>query len=232
MTNTHAPQFCASRGGSQSGRFLQAVAFHGHSSSGKSGVASPSATAFSQRQDASSDKDIAVFGGGCFWCTEAVFLAIKGVESVRSGYCGGHREHPTYQEVCSGDTGHIEVVKIEFNPAQVSYGTLLEVFFATHDPTTPGRQGNDVGPQYQSAVFYQNEQQQLAAQAFIEQLNGAGHYPAPVCTQLLPAATFWPAEAYHDNYFVRNPGQGYCAFVIAPKVAKFRHHFQSLLRED
>ncbi len=180
----------------------------------------------------SSDNGVAIFGGGCFWCTEAVFLGLRGVQSVRSGYCGGHRDHPSYEEVCSGNTGHIEVVKIEFDPAVVSFETLLEVFFATHDPTTPGRQGNDVGPQYQSAVFYQDENQHLSAKRHIEQLNASGEHVSPVCTQLLPAATFWPAEANHDNYFARNPGQGYCAFVIAPKVAKFRQSFQSLLRKD
>lgn len=180
----------------------------------------------------SSDNGVAIFGGGCFWCTEAVFLGLRGVQSVQSGYCGGHRDHPSYEEVCSGNTGHIEVVKIEFDPAVVSFETLLEVFFATHDPTTPGRQGNDVGPQYQSAVFYQDENQHLSAKRHIEQLNASGEHASPVCTQLLPAATFWPAEAYHDNYFARNPGQGYCAFVIAPKVAKFRQSFQSLLRKD
>lgn len=178
------------------------------------------------------DLQVAVFGGGCFWCTEAFFLALNGAKSVQSGYCGGHRDRPTYEEVCSGNTGHIEVVKIEFDPSLVSYDTLLEVFFETHDPTTPGRQGNDVGPQYQSAVFYQDEKQRQSAEKHIERLNAAGQHAAPVCTQLLPASTFWPAESYHDNYFARHPGQGYCAYVIAPKVAKFRQRFHSLIRKD
>ncbi len=175
---------------------------------------------------------VAVFGGGCFWCTEAVFLVLRGVQSVQSGYCGGHLDRPTYEEVCAGNTGHIEVVKIEFDPALISYETLLEVFFATHDPTTPGRQGNDVGPQYQSAVFYQNDMQRQSAERCIERLNASGQLAAPVCTMILPAATFWPAESYHDNYFARNPGQGYCAYVIAPKMTKFRHQFDSLLRKE
>ena len=179
-----------------------------------------------------SAKGVAVFGGGCFWCTEAVFLAVHGVRSVQSGYCGGHRDHPSYEEVCAGSTGHIEVVKIEFDPELVSYETLLEVFFATHDPTTPGRQGNDVGPQYQSAVFYQDESQRLATLQCINRLDDARQYASPICTKLLPAARFWPAEQYHNNYFARHPSQGYCAFVIAPKVAKFRESFNNLLRKD
>jgi len=185
-----------------------------------------------QQLRSSSRMSVAVFGGGCFWCTEAVFLSLRGVHSVQSGYCGGHRDHPTYEDVCHGNTGHIEVVKVEFDPAVISYDGLLEVFFATHDPTTPGRQGNDVGPQYQSAVFYEDEQQRQSAQQCIERINASGQFTAPVCTQLLPAATFWPAESYHDNYFTRNPGQGYCAYVIAPKVAKFRQQFNSLLRKN
>lgn len=180
----------------------------------------------------SNDVQLAVFGGGCFWCTEAVFLALRGVLSVQSGYCGGHLQHPSYEQVCSGNTGHIEVIKIEFDQAMISYETLLEVFFATHDPTTPGRQGNDVGPQYQSAVFPQDEHQRSTVQSYIERLNASGHYAAPVCTQILPKATFWPAESYHDNYFARNPGQGYCAFVIAPKVEKFRRQFNPLLSQE
>lgn len=172
----------------------------------------------------------AVLGGGCFWCTEAVFLALRGVQSVEPGYCGGHVDYPTYEQICEKNTGHIEVVRVSFDPQQISFQTLLDVFFATHDPTTPGRQGNDVGPQYQSAIFYQDQGQQQAAVQAIERLNRDGSYGAPVCTEVLPAARFWEAEAYHHNFFARNPGQGYCQFVVAPKVQKVQSKFASLLR--
>ncbi len=172
----------------------------------------------------------AVLGGGCFWCTEAVFLALRGVQSVEPGYCGGHVDHPTYEQICEKNTGHIEVVRISFDPQAISFQTLLDVFFATHDPTTPGRQGNDVGPQYQSAIFYQDQAQQQAAVQTIERLNQDGSYAAPVCTEVLPAARFWVAEAYHHNFFARNPGQGYCQFVVAPKVQKVQGKFATLLK--
>lgn len=175
---------------------------------------------------------VAVFGGGCFWCTEAVFAALEGVELVEPGYCGGHVDQPTYEQVCEKDTGHIEVIRVVYDPAVVSYETLLEVFFATHDPTTPGRQGNDVGPQYQSAIFFQDQDQQHVAKATIATLDASGRYSAPICTQLLPAATFWVAEDYHHNFFERNPGQGYCQFVVAPKVLKFRAQFAGRLKPD
>lgn len=173
---------------------------------------------------------IAVFGGGCFWCTEAVFAAMQGVQSVEPGYCGGHVENPTYEQVCETNTGHIEVVRITYDPAVVSFELLLEVFFATHDPTTPGRQGNDVGPQYQSAVFYQDESELAAAKQAIEAINTSKKFNAPVCTELKPAATFWVAEDYHHDFFDRNPSQGYCQFVIAPKVQKFRSQFSERLK--
>ncbi|MCD8503641.1 MAG: peptide-methionine (S)-S-oxide reductase MsrA [Burkholderiaceae bacterium] len=173
---------------------------------------------------------IAVFGGGCFWCTEAVFAAIDGVQTVEPGYCGGHVENPTYEQVCEKNTGHIEVVRIAFDPAVVSYETLLDVFFATHDPTTPGRQGNDVGPQYQSAIFYQDEAQFSAAKHAIHTIDASKKLDAPVCTELKPAEKFWVAEAYHHEFFERNPGQGYCQFVIAPKVQKFRSQFAERIK--
>jgi peptide-methionine (S)-S-oxide reductase len=172
----------------------------------------------------------AVFGGGCFWCTEAVFSALAGVDSVQSGYCGGNLANPSYEQVCTGQTGHIEVIQIQFDPAVVSYEALLEVFFATHDPTTPGRQGNDVGPQYQSAVFWQAPAQQVAVETKIRDLDASGAYSAPVCTEVLPAAKFWPAENMHDNYFALHPNQGYCQVVIAPKVEKFKKHFSAKLK--
>jgi len=172
----------------------------------------------------------AIFGGGCFWCTEAVFAAMNGVLSVKSGYCGGSVQHPTYEQVCGKQTGHIEVVKIEYDATQVDFASLLEVFFATHDPTTPGRQGNDVGPQYQSAVFYQDAAQQTATEQYIRQLEASKAFADPVCTELRSAATFWPAEQYHAEYFALHPEQGYCQFVIAPKVQKFRKQFADKLK--
>ena len=171
----------------------------------------------------------AVFGGGCFWCTEAVFKALKGVHGVLSGYCGGDIEHPTYEQVCSKRTGHIEVVKVDFDPAVISYGELLEVFFATHDPTTPGRQGNDVGPQYQSAVFYQTQEQQEITTQYVAELESAQQYSNPICTEIRPSAIFWPAEQYHSDYFSLHLEQGYCQMVIAPKVSKFKKQFSSKL---
>jgi peptide-methionine (S)-S-oxide reductase len=172
----------------------------------------------------------AVFGGGCFWCTEAVFQALDGVSLVEPGYCGGHVDEPTYEQVCDGQTGHIEVVRITYDPAVIAFSSLLEVFFATHDPTTPGRQGNDVGPQYQSAVFYGDDEQKRLTSEMIEALDRAGVYSAPICTSVLPAAHFWVAEDYHHNYFARNPTQGYCQFVIAPKVGKFQQQFGAKLK--
>ncbi len=177
-----------------------------------------------------SSNQIAVFGGGCFWCTEACFTSLQGVLSVKSGYCGGHVDRPSYEQVCTKATGHIEVVRIEFNPSVITYNALLEVFFATHDPTTPGRQGNDVGPQYQSAIFYQDVEQQSEAQTYIEQLEAEKHYSEAICTQILPSAHFWPAEQMHDDYFALHPEQGYCQFVIAPKVQKFKKQFLQKLK--
>lgn len=176
--------------------------------------------------------ETAVFGGGCFWCTEAVFAALEGVVSVEPGYCGGQSSNPTYEEVCGGQSGHIEVVKIVFDPAVVSFETLLDVFFATHDPTTPNRQGNDVGPQYQSAIFCQNDAQKQQAKGVIAHLESERAFGAPICTLLLGDAHFWPAEAYHREYFDRHPGQGYCQFVIAPKVQKFRTRYPALLKTN
>jgi len=168
---------------------------------------------------------IAVFGGGCFWCTEAFFAEINGVQAIEPGYCGGHVDNPTYEQICQKNTGHIEAVRLSFDPDVVSYQDLLAVFFATHDPTTPERQGADVGPQYQSAIFYQDDSQLLLAQQMIDALDASGQFPAPICTKLLPRTTFWTAEKYHHEFFVRNPNQGYCQFVIAPKMEKLRQQF-------
>lgn len=175
--------------------------------------------------------ETAVFGGGCFWCTEAVFKALKGVLSVQSGYCGGSTQHPTYEQVCSKQTGHIEVVKIDFDPAVIQFSELLEVFFATHDPTTPGRQGNDVGPQYQSAIFFQSEQQQAITEQFVAEIEASQQYKNPICTEIRPSETFWPAEQYHADYFSLHPEQGYCQMVIAPKIFKFKKLFSAKLAE-
>jgi peptide-methionine (S)-S-oxide reductase len=170
-------------------------------------------------------REVATLAGGCFWCLEAVYDDLKGVESVVSGYMGGARPNPSYEAVCTGTTGHAEVVQIVFDPAQVSFRELLEVFFVIHDPTTPDRQGNDVGTQYRSAVFYHSPEQKAAAEEVIARLDAAKIYDDPIVTQVAPASAFYPAEDYHQEYFRRNPNQPYCAFVVKPKVAKFRKHF-------
>lgn len=170
----------------------------------------------------------ALFGGGCFWCTEAVFLQLKGVNHVVSGYAGGHTPNPTYEAICNGDTNHAEVILIEFDEQQISYQQLLTVFFAIHDPTTLNRQGNDIGTQYRSVIYYFNEQQKLESEQFIEQLKADG---LNIVTELSPAPTFHPAEEYHQNFFARNPAQGYCNFAIPPKLLKLHSQFQDLLKE-
>lgn len=174
--------------------------------------------------------EAAILGGGCFWCLEAVFEQIRGVTCVMPGYCGGSVEYPTYEAVCAGATGHAEVVRIEFDPQAVSYRQLLEVFFATHDPTTLNRQGADVGTQYRSVIFYVSEAQQATAHALIGDLEADSVYASPIVTQLVEAPVFYPAEAYHQGYFRANPGQGYCAYVVAPKAAKVRQKFSELLK--
>jgi peptide-methionine (S)-S-oxide reductase len=174
--------------------------------------------------------ELATLGGGCFWCLEAVFEPLRGVTRVTSGYAGGDVAEPTYEAVCSGATGHAEVVQVEFDPAQVGYGDLLDVFFATHDPTTLNRQGNDVGTQYRSAIFTHSPEQERIAREKIATLEGAGTFDDAIVTEVAPLDRFWPAEAYHHEYFRRNPLQPYCLFVVAPKVAKLRKHFLAKLR--
>lgn len=169
--------------------------------------------------------EVAILGGGCFWCLEAVFVDAEGVLSVKSGYIGGHVDSPTYQQVCDGDTGHAEVVRVEFDPARIGFADLLDVFFAIHDPTTLNRQGNDVGTQYRSAIFTTSAEQDAIAHAKIAELTRESVFRDPIVTEVLPAPTFWPAETYHDDYFARNPFQPYCQYVVAPKVAKFRSKF-------
>lgn len=170
----------------------------------------------------------ATLGGGCFWCLEAVYQEIDGVVRVESGYMGGAVDQPAYKAVCSGTTGHAEVVDVHFDPEIVTYRALLEVFFAIHDPTTLNRQGNDVGTQYRSVVFFHTLEQEQTARAVIAEV--AGHFTDPVVTQVAPAEKFWKAEDYHQNYFRDNPYQGYCLFVVSPKVDKFRQKFRELRR--
>jgi len=174
--------------------------------------------------------ETATLAGGCFWCLEAVYEQLRGVESVVSGYAGGSVRNPTYDDVCTGRTGHAEVVQVSFDPAVVSYADLLRVFFTIHDPTTLNRQGADVGTQYRSAVFYHSPEQQRVAAGVIAELEGEGVWDRPVVTQVVPFTEFWPAEAYHQGYFRSNPTQAYCAFTVAPKVAKFRKKFFDRLK--
>ena len=169
------------------------------------------------------DPQTAIFAGGCFWCLEAVFDRVIGVTGVTSGYAGGQVAKPTYEQVCDGTTGHAEVVKVDFDAATISYRDLLNIFFAIHDPTTKDRQGNDVGTQYRSAVFYLNEEQRQTAEAVIADL--AAQFPAPIATAVQPAPEFYPGEKYHQDYFTNNPNQPYCQAVVAPKVKKFLKTF-------
>jgi peptide-methionine (S)-S-oxide reductase len=167
----------------------------------------------------------AIFAGGCFWCLEAVFEQMPGVTRIVSGYAGGQVNNPSYEAVCSGQTGHAEVVKISFNPQIISYSKLLSVFFTIHDPTTLNRQGNDVGTQYRSAIFFQNEEQRKVAQIVLEDLTREQIWSDPIVTEIVPVSVFYTAEPYHQHYFANHPEQGYCQFVIAPKVEKFRKYF-------
>ncbi|MCA9470500.1 MAG: peptide-methionine (S)-S-oxide reductase MsrA [Nitrospirales bacterium] len=175
-------------------------------------------------------KEIATLGGGCFWCLEAAYDQLKGVESVESGYMGGAAQNPTYEAVCMGNTGHAEVVQVTFDPTIISYRELLEIFFAIHDPTTLNQQGNDVGTQYRSVIFYHSPEQQKVAQEVIAAFTDEKIFDRPIVTQVVPAETFYLAEDYHQEYFARNPSQPYCAYLINPKVAKFRQQFATKLK--
>jgi len=176
--------------------------------------------------------ETATLAGGCFWCLEAVFDQLQGVQSVESGYMGGDSSNPSYEEVCSGTTGHAEVVRVSFDPAVLGYRDLLAVFFTIHDPTTPDRQGNDVGTQYRSAIFFHSPEQEAAARSTIARLEAEKLWPAPIVTQVVPASAFWQAEDYHQEYFERVGSQNpYCSYVVAPKVAKFRKHFTDRLKK-
>jgi len=183
-----------------------------------SGLANESATA------------VATLGGGCFWCLDAVFSRLQGVAEVVSGYAGGHVTDPDYHQICDGNTGHAEVVAIRYDPGVIGYRDLLEVFFAIHDPTTPNRQGNDVGSQYRSVIFTHSDEQAAAAKAAINELEAAHAFHDTIVTEILPVPRFWPAEGYHQDYFSHNSRQPYCQFVVAPKVAKLREKFASRLK--
>lgn len=173
-----------------------------------------------------SKSEVATLGGGCFWCTEAVFLELNGIESVESGYSGGTVPNPTYRQVCTGNTGHAEAVQITFNPDVISFKEILQVFFTVHDPTTPNRQGADVGTQYRSVIFHHNAQQKAIAEEVIREITETGAWDRPIVTQVTPFEAFYKAEDYHQEYFKNNPGQSYCQLVIAPKVAKLRQHYR------
>jgi peptide-methionine (S)-S-oxide reductase len=175
--------------------------------------------------------EIATLGGGCFWCLEPIFNELRGVESAVSGYSGGQVENPSYEAICTGRTGHAEVVQVTFDPGVISFQELLTIFFTYHDPTTLNRQGNDVGTQYRSAIFYHSEEQRNMAEAVIRELEVAGLWGRPIVTEVTPFERFYPAEAYHQEYFYNNPYQGYCRVIIAPKVAKFRKEYVERLKQ-
>ena len=174
--------------------------------------------------------EIATLGGGCFWCLEAVYQQVAGVRAVESGYTGGHVSQPTYHEVCAGDTGHAEVVRVTFDPSAINYREILEIFFSIHDPTQLNRQGNDVGTQYRSSIFTHSEAQRAVAEYVIGKLVAEHVYDAPIVTQVEPEQPYWPAEDSHQNYYQEHPAQGYCAFVISPKLTKFRRGFSHRMR--
>lgn len=178
-----------------------------------------------------SQYQLATFGNGCFWCTEAIFLRLKGVHSVKSGYSGGDTDNPTYKEVCSGSTGHAEVIQIEFDPKEISFTEILEVFWNTHDPTTLNKQGNDVGTQYRSAIFYHDETQKQEAEDYKKQLDSTKVWRDPIVTEIVPFEKFYPSEDYHDNYLSGHGHEPYCAFVVRPKVEKFEKKFADKLKD-
>ncbi len=184
-----------------------------------------------KQETGDSHTETAYLGGGCFWCFETIFSRLRGVKSVESGFSGGTVPNPTYERVCEGDTGHAETVKVTYDPKVISYRQLLEVFFAFHDPTTPNRQGADVGTQYRSVIFYLDEGQKAVAEDVMRELDSQKVWGAPIVSELKPLATFYKAEDYHQGYYEKNPGRGYCMFVIAPKVAKLRKKYSSMLAE-
>lgn len=179
----------------------------------------------------SDTSEVATLAGGCFWCIEAVFRKVDGVESVTSGYAGGTTVNPTYQQVCTGETGHAEVVQMTFDPSKISYREILEMFFSVHDPTTLNRQGVDTGTQYRSVIFYHNEQQKAVSEKLIGELNRAHLWEKPIVTQISPLDTFYPAGDYHREYYLRHPEQAYCQMIISPKVSKFRNQWAKRLKK-
>ena len=183
-----------------------------------------------EHRRAMAETQTAILGGGCFWCVEAALLQLEGVLKVESGYMGGQRERPTYQQVCTGATGHVEVVRVEFDPSAISYAELLEVFFTAHDPTTLNRQGNDVGTQYRSVIFVLNDEQRMEAERVIAELTAKQLFESPIVTAIEPASAFWRAEDYHQNYFANNSHQPYCLFAVAPKIAKVRAKFADRIK--
>jgi len=184
----------------------------------------------SDKKPMNNELRVATFGAGCFWCTEAVFLNLNGVTKVVSGYEGGKVKNPSYRDVCTGETGHAEVTQITFDPSKISFEDLLEVFWNTHDPTTLNRQGADEGTQYRSVVFYHDDEQKKTAEAYKKQLDASHVYKVPIVTEISAASTFYPAEDYHQNYYALNPNQGYCQYVIRPKVEKFKKQFASKVK--
>jgi peptide-methionine (S)-S-oxide reductase len=185
---------------------------------------------YDQSQEDAMAQQLATLGGGCFWCLEAVYLGLRGVSAVMSGYAGGHVQHPSYEAVCAKTTGHAEVVQITYDDAEVSFEDLLRVFFTIHDPTTKDRQGHDVGPQYRSIILSHDATQREAAERMIEEIEKAGIWEGKIVTEIVPLEEFWPAEPEHHNYFARNPWSGYCRAVVAPKVMKFRKSFADRLK--
>lgn len=179
---------------------------------------------------AQNNREVLVLGGGCFWCTESVYKEVRGITDVESGYSNGHVKQPSYEQVCAGDTGHNEVVRLEYDPSVISTREVLEIFFVVHDPTTPNRQGNDVGTQYRSGIYFTTPEQEAEAQAIIDELTKGDAFGRPIVTEVLALNNYWPAEPYHQDFFERNPHQGYCMAVAAPKVAKFRKTFARLAR--
>lgn len=175
--------------------------------------------------------EVITLGGGCFWCLEAVFVRVKGVTDVESGYSNGHVVKPSYRQVCSGNTGHAEVVKVTFKTSEITLKEILDIFFVIHDPTTPNCQGNDVGTQYRSGIYYHTPEQKTVAEAVIAELTQSKQFSGPIVTEVLPVSSYSAAEDYHQDYYANNPGQGYCKAVVGPKVAKFRKHFASKLNE-
>lgn len=183
-------------------------------------------------QDMNKKTEIATFGAGCFWCVEAIYELVEGVEHVESGYSGGHIENPTYRQVTSGRSGHVEVARIHFDPDVISYEQLLEVLWHTHDPTTLNRQGNDVGTQYRSVIYYHSEEQKAIAEASLKRTDASGLWKDPIVTTIEPIQNYYVAENYHQDYFENNPNAGYCSYVIAPKVKKFKKQYEHLLKKN